>query len=238
MEFRRSKIFARALKVLKYLLMVNGIIFLFFFSLAFTRIPFDIQWWLGTSENQYSFSPDYIVMMGAGGMPEGENLIRLFYTLQAGRTYRDAKIILAQSIDTAVSNYMRTELIHHNIDSTRIIVENEGTNTRSQALAVAAHNKNITEKKILLITSPVHMKRAVKVFRKIGFRNVGGESCFAQSVFPDLRYNYMKIGGKPYLPDVSGAIKIRYSFWNYLSTEIGCLREFSAMIYYKLNGWI
>lgn len=227
-----------ARKILKYILFSSGNIFLLLSVLAFTRIPFDVQLWIGTSESKYSFTPDYIVMLGAGGMPEGENLIRLFYTLQAARTYPEAKIILAQSLDTAVSNYMKAELVHHEVDSTRIFVENSGTNTRGQALAVANEFKESINKNVIIVSSPLHMRRAIKVFRKIGFNNVGGEPCFAQSVFPDLSYNHRKIGGKRYLPDVSSSMKIRYNFWNYFSIEIGCLRELSALLYYKLNGWI
>ena len=238
MNAQRNKVFIPAKKILKYILFISGIFFLLLSALAFTRIPFDVQLWLGTSESKYSFTPDYIVMMGAGGMPEGENLIRLFYTLQAARTYPEAKIILAQSIDTAVSNYMKVELAYHHIDSTRIFVENSGTNTRGQALAVADDFKDALKKNVVIVSSPLHMRRAVKVFRKIGFKNVGGEPCFAQSVFPDLTYNHNKIGGKRYLPDVSSSMKIRYNFWNYLGIEIGCIREFCAMIYYKMNGWI
>ncbi|MBK5285427.1 MAG: YdcF family protein [Bacteroidia bacterium] len=232
------RIIPRLKKIIKYIIFVFGIMFILLSALAFTSVPFYVQWWLGTSENKYTFTPDYIVMLGAGGMPEGENLIRLFYTIQAARTYPESNLILAQSIDTAVSNYMRTELIHHNIDSSRIYIESNGTNTRGQALAVSVDYYDILNKKVLLVTSPLHMKRAVKVFRRLGFRNVGGESSFAQSVFPDLTYNHLKIGGKRYLPDVSASLKIRYNFWNYFSIEISCLREFSAMFYYKLNGWI
>lgn len=238
MNARWKKILFVSGKTLKYILLTSGIIFLILSTLAFTRIPFDVQLWLGTSESKYSFTPDYIVMMGAGGMPEGENLIRLFYTLQEARIYPEAKIILAQSLDTAVSNYMKAELVEHSIDSARIFVENSGTNTRSQALAVSNDFKEALEKNVVIISSPLHIRRAVKVFRKIGFRNVGGEGCFAQSVFPDLAYNHSKIGGKRYLPDVSSSMKIRYSFWNYFGIEIGCLREFCALFYYKLNGWI
>lgn len=238
MNARLHKTLIVSKKILKYVLLSSGIIFLTLSVLAFTRVPFDVQLWLGTSESKYTFTPDYIVMMGAGGMPEGENLIRLFYTLQAARTYPEAKIILAQSLDTSVSNYMKAELVHHAIDSSRIFVENNGTNTRGQALAVAEDFHDALEKKVVIISSALHMRRATKVFRKIGFKNVGGEGCFAQSVFPDLTYNHNKIGGKRYLPDVSSSLKIRYNFWNYFILQIGCLREFCALGYYKLNGWI
>jgi uncharacterized SAM-binding protein YcdF (DUF218 family) len=238
MNARLHKLLFASKKILKCILISSGTIFLLLSGLAFTRIPFDVQLWLGTSESKYSFTPDYVVMMGAGGMPEGENLIRLFYTLQAARTYPGAKIIIAQSLDTAVSNYMKAELVYHSIGSSRIFVENNGTNTRSQALAVAEDFREALEKNVLIISSPLHMRRATKVFRKIGFKNVGGEGCFAQSVFPDMTYNHSKIGGKRYLPDVSSSMKIRYNFWNYFGIEIACLREFTALAYYKLNGWI
>jgi uncharacterized SAM-binding protein YcdF (DUF218 family) len=233
-----KKYFSSLKRILKFTLIGSGIVFILLCSLAFTRVPFDMQWWLGTSESSYKFTPDYVVMLGAGGMPEGENLIRLFYTLEAARTYPETKIILVQSLDSAVSNYMKRELMHHGIDSARIFVENSGTNTRGQGLAVSTDFSEALIKNTVIVTSPLHMRRAIKVFRKIGFSNVGGIPCFSQYTFPDLTYSHKKIGGKPYLPDVSASLKIRYNFWNYMGIQVGCMREFTALLYYKLNGWI
>jgi uncharacterized SAM-binding protein YcdF (DUF218 family) len=238
MQQRMKKVLLISRRIINCFIYSCGVIFLLLSVSAFTRIPFDVQLWLGTSESKYSFTPDYIVMMGAGGMPEGENLIRLFYTLQTAEAFPQANLIIAQSLDTAVSNYMAAELIHHGVDSYRIFVENHGTNTRSQALAVSEDFADALDKNVLIISSPLHMRRVVKVFRKIGFKNVGGEPCFSQSVFPDLSYDHKKIGGKRYVPDVSTSLKLRYNFWNYFSLQIGCLRELCALFYYKLNGWI
>ena len=94
------------------------------------------------------------------------------------------------------------------------------------------------QKRMLVVTSPENMYRTVKAFRKAGFTEVGGESAFEVAMFVDLGYNHKRIGGKKYLPDVSDDMALRFNFWNYLKLEITCLREYVAIVYYKLNGWI
>ena len=39
------------------------------------------------------------------------------------------------------------------------------------------------------------------------------------------------------MPEVGNNLNIRYNFWNYLKLEITCLREFSAIAYYKIE-WL
>jgi hypothetical protein len=53
-----------------------------------------------------------------------------------------------------------------------------------------------------------------------------------------LKYSHKKLGGKKFTPDVSENMGLRYNYWNYLKLEITCLREFAALCYYKVNGWI
>jgi hypothetical protein len=54
----------------------------------------------------------------------------------------------------------------------------------------------------------------------------------------EFGYAHKAIGGKPYVPDVSRAPGFRYTFWNYLKLEVTCLREYVAIAYYRLNGWL
>lgn len=205
---------------------------------AFTRIPYDVQVWLGTKNSSYKFKPDYIVFLGGSGMPSGDNLVRLYYTAQISKKITDATVIIAHPIDTSVIALMRSNLILNGIDSSRILLITEGTNTRQQALKISNFLARQHDKNLLLITSPEYMYRSVATFRKGGFSNVGGIAAFENAMFIDLKYSDKEAGGKAYLPDVSGSIDLRYNFWNYLKLEITCMREFIAIGYYKLNGWM
>jgi uncharacterized SAM-binding protein YcdF (DUF218 family) len=228
----------RVVRVFKYFVYTLGFIFLFLILFAFTRIPFDIHYWLGTANSAFYYKPDYIILLGGSGMPSESNLMRLYYTSELAGEFSEAPVIIAHPTDTAIIHLMCLELEAHGVDSCRIIVEKYGTNTREQALEIAGLVSGIKNKKVVLVTSMENMYRSIKVFRKSGFKYVGGRAAFENSMFVDLSYNHKRIGGKEYLPDVSESMSLRYTFWNYLKLEITCLREFTAIAYYKLNGWI
>jgi uncharacterized SAM-binding protein YcdF (DUF218 family) len=233
-----NKWLSKSVSVFKVVIYTLGFFFLFLILLAFTRIPFDIHYWLGTGNSAFAFKPDYIIMMGGSGMPSESNLMRLYYTSELAAEFPEASVIIVHPIDTAIIHLMRDELIAHNVDSARIIIGKLGTNTREQSLEISRLISGIKERKIVVVTSMENMHRTISVFRKSGFKNVGGRPAFENSMFVDLSYNHKLIGGKGYIPDVSGSMSLRYNFWNYLKLEITCLREFTAIIYYKLNGWI
>ena len=90
----------------------------------------------------------------------------------------------------------------------------------------------------IIITSPEHMRRAIFVFKKVGFTSIGGISSFESNSTINLSFKAKNLGGKKYIPDVGSFISLRYNMWNYLIYEINCIREFFALIYYKLQGWI
>ena len=88
------------------------------------------------------------------------------------------------------------------------------------------------------MTAPENMYRTLRSFEKVGFNDVCATPAFDHAMFIDLDYDHRRIGGKKAVPDVSGNLDLRYNFWNYLKLEITCLREYAAIAYYKLNGWI
>ena len=94
------------------------------------------------------------------------------------------------------------------------------------------------EKHITIITSPEHIKRSVLTFKKLGFSRSNGYPAFHRAIESDIKYENKDIGGKKYLPDVGNNVAIRYRFWTHLKYEILIMREFLALFYYKLNGWI
>ena len=223
---------------LRYFTFSLGIIFILMSIMAFTRIPFDVHHWLGDKDSAFRFYPNTIVMLGGSGMPSESNLIRLYYVVELSKYYKYSDIILAHPVDTNVTKSMRQYLINADIDSTRISMMLKGTNTREQAMELKKFRTGIEESGIAIVTSPENMYRTMRIFRKLGYTKLGGISAYENAMFVSLKYSHKKLGGKNFAPDVSENMGLRYNFWNYLKLEITCLREFAAIIYYKVNGWI
>jgi uncharacterized SAM-binding protein YcdF (DUF218 family) len=194
--------------------------------------------WLGSHKSSYKFYPDEIIFLGGSGMPSESNLIRLYYVSELSKKFPQSKILVVHPEDREVIEDMKQELVVRGIDSLKIQTEMTGTNTYSQAVNVAKSYPHLLKRHVLIVTSAESMLRTVQAFRKAGFESVGGQSAYEVPMFIDLGYDFKKSGGKIYSPDVSKNLALRYNFWNYLKLEITCLREFTALGYYWLNGWI
>jgi hypothetical protein len=80
------------------------------------------------------------------------------------------------------------------------------------------------------------MYRAVRVFRKAGFVNVGGMPSFEKSIEEEI---LLKKHKNQKITDIeSQQLNLRYNVWNYMKYEITVLREYTALAYYKFRGWI
>ena len=177
-------------------------------------------------------------MLGGSGMPSEENLIRLYFTAQLANKFPESKIIIAHPFDNNVYNCMLNELVIRGVNTNRIVFEGKGTNTRSQAINTALKYPDVRNNTMVLVSSPEHIYRSIKVFKRAGFNFVGGCPTIEKDMTIDLKFCSKKLGGKKCVPDVGQNIDMRYNFWNYLKLEIICFREYSAILYYKLNGWI
>ena len=229
------------LKILRNLLMLIGIFFSICVLLALTSSPFWGYHWLGTSKSELVWKPEMIVLLGGGGMPSQSNLIRSWYVEKAAKNFENATVVIAMPGDISdrlsTPQLMKKELILRGIDSTRIIFESIGTNTRAQALNCQGIIK--MQSSILLVTSPEHMRRSVLCFQKTGFEKVNALPAFENAVEADLTFEDDDLGGnKILIPDVGKSINIRYQLWNHLKYEILIVREMVALTYYKLRGWI
>jgi uncharacterized SAM-binding protein YcdF (DUF218 family) len=91
---------------------------------------------------------------------------------------------------------------------------------------------------ILIVTSPEHVYRAVLAFRKAGFLLVDGLPAFETAIESELTFDDRLLGGKKWLPPIGKNITVRYQFWTQLHYEQLLMREWLAIVYYKLNGWI
>lgn len=237
--------FISRLKILfRVALISSGILFLILLTVSFTSLPFWGYYWLGTSKSEIQGKPDYIVLLGGGGMPSESNLMRAFFVFRAAQESPESRIVISIPGDTANPNstarLVATELVQKGIDQYRIFYEEVGTNTRSQAMHLQKFNaENLSGKSILLVTSPEHTRRAVLAFKKAGFRHISALPAFENALEADLVFKDDDLGGnKNLVPDIGNNITVRYQFWNHLKYEILIARELAALGYYKLRGWI
>ncbi len=229
------------LRILRIFFVLSGIFFLITVVLAFTTLPFWAIHWLGTSKAELDSKPETIILLGGGGMPSESNLMRSWFAGKAAQSFPQANIIIAMPGDITDSlstpRLMKKELILRGAHSCRILFENEGTNTRAQALN--CQKQLHTSKSILLITSPEHTRRTVLCFQKVGFEKVNALPTFENASEADFTFRDDELGGrKTAAPDLGHSIQLRYQVWNHLKYEIIFIREMLALGYYRLRGWI
>jgi uncharacterized SAM-binding protein YcdF (DUF218 family) len=249
----RGKILNRFRRILKILLITLGILFSVQILLALTSAPFWIWYGMGTKHAGINRPPEYIVVLGGGGMPSESGLMRCWYAAKAANFFPQSKIIIALPGDTADSlssvSGMKKELILRGIAPERITTEDSGTNTRAQAVNIyrmtSPPSPPLLEERgtggeaaLLLVTSPEHLARAVLVFKKAGFLKVDGLPAFEEAIEADITFQGKRLGGRRWVPDIGENITIRYQFWTQMHYEMLVIREWMATGYYWIKGWI
>jgi uncharacterized SAM-binding protein YcdF (DUF218 family) len=231
------------INIFRSMLLVLGVFLLIAIVLSFTDYPYWAYYWLGTHNSEIVVKPNLIVLLGGGGMPSPDGLMRGYYASDVAKKYKKSAIIIALPPDTSLHEkspelMLADELKMRGVDSIRIFYEREGNNTFSQATNIADmfDKKFIDTISIHIVTSPEHMYRSVMVFRKAGFQNVGGMPSFEKSIEERMLLKKKKSGK---VTDVeSQQLNLRYNMWNYLKYEITVMREYTAIAYYKIRGWI
>ncbi|MEO0310615.1 MAG: hypothetical protein RIQ89_272 [Bacteroidota bacterium] len=218
-----------------------GLIFLFFIVLSFTTAPYHMYHWLGMSKSSWSERVDAIIILGGGGFPSESALMRNYYAVQAHDLFPTATIVLAMPDDQPTAKSDARKMIGHmcalGVDSSKIVQERIGHNTREQALNLAAGFAN---KNCLIITSPEHMRRAVLCFNAVGFDSVFAMPTFEHALMSSTRFSSDRLGGRQHflIPEVADAQQLRYQFWNHSKYQIICYREYLALAYYAMKGWL
>ena len=215
---------------------ILGILFFVMLVLAFTSAPFYMHYRLGQNpnDNVEISHPQLVMMFGGAGMPSEDNLMRLYHTAALARHF-DVPVLLVHPEDSLCQAEMTRLLRQGGIDS--ILYMTEGTNTRSQAVELMSAFPELSEKELVVVTSPEHVRRTVKCLNKVGFKNAIGKAAYPATVDFDLSLKKQKLGGNEAVPSVE-SIKMRYTFFNYLKLEITCVREYLALAYYRIKGWI
>lgn len=222
-------------EICKWFFMTIGLFSFLLLILSFTDLPYYAYHNLGVAHTQLSEKPDVILLLGGSGMPSPDGFIRTYYASKAAKEYNNAEIIIALPYNEVDSlhqlDMMAHELIINGVDSLRIKYEPSGFNTRSQAVNIASMFKDDKEQlTFLIITTPEHMYRAVRAYKKVGFIKIGGLPTFEKPI------DEAKLLDIEHSKGIN--LSLRYNMWSYLNYELLVLREYSAIVYYKLKGWI
>lgn len=197
--------------------------------------PAFAQWLQQRLDRAYPFRPaaDYpqaqaIVVLGGGALPgpptpqpsvaTGETPkadTRLGFALQLYRQHR-AGVLLLSGADQAQT--MASLLRQQGVPAQRLLIEASSQNTHQNALNSARllHQRRLQQ--VLLVTSGVHMRRAVASFRAQGV-----------TVWP--------APAQP-LPAVDEALPGWLPQRQALRLSGRCLREYLGLLAYRLRGWI
>lgn len=225
-------------KILNRFFVVLGVIFSLFLILAITPAPFYMHYNLGQDPNQDTtqvFEPQHVIMLGGAGMPSAGNLMRLYYTAGIAKFY-DCQVTIVHPYDS-ICHAKMDEFIEIQGVMGMVIHDTIGTNTRSQVLGLAENHPELLDTKIMVVTSPEHLRRTVKCFNKAGFHEVRGVAAYEGTVDFELSLQNQVLKGEEAIPNVEST-KLRYTFWNYLKLEIDTYREYFALLYYRIKGWI
>ncbi len=231
--------------ILQRIVIIFGYISLILVILCFTDYPFWTYYWMGTHQTEIHQDPDAIIVLGGDGMPSGSGLMRTFYSSKLANDFPGTRLFIAlphHSDDITQSDAwkMKKEIMLRGIDSTRIRLETNGHNTRKQAMNIAGMlTPGYDSVFIVLVTSPEHMYRAIKTYKKAGFENIGGYSSFSSDLDPrSLRDKSLKEKERSFTCETETSLDLRYNLWTQLKYEILIIREWFAIGYYKLKGWI
>jgi len=233
------------IRVIRVGLVVWGLIALMPIMLAFTSYPGRMYQWLATDPARLRDKPEFIVLLGGAGIPSNSGLMRTFCAAEQARKNSEATVIIALRSDANDQDSdiarMKNELVMRGVSADRIRFESQGRNTREQALQVVILlGSQFADRRLLIVTSPYHMKRALLTFRKAGFHQVAGVSALEQTQPVEVRYESRELGGNriPLAPDMGQNTFMRYGFWHNLGSQVSFASELSALVYYWGRGWI
>lgn len=224
MRYRYIRVTGYAIKATVF---VAGVALLANLGLALVGMPAPFRHWITARDLGTDLPPDYVVVFGGGGIPSESGLIRSYHAAWIAQVYSNATVVVAlpgdeKDPDSALSR-MIGELVMRGVKRERVRAESRGRHTYEQAVQVRALlGASALADRVLLVTSPYHLRRAVMCFRSEGFTNLAVWATYGEGVEPDL-------GGGQFA---------RYRFWNNLEFQLNCQRELCAMAYYKLRGWL
>lgn len=242
----RASPWRRAWRAARGLAALLGITALAILSLGFTHVPWRLYRALGDDGGPpLAAAPDWIVVLGGGGIPSESGLIRCYYGAEAAHRYPEARVMVCLPSDgdpeAGSVGRMKRELLLRGVEEARVVMEPRGRNTREQALRAAELiGSDFAQQGVLVVTSVEHMRRAVLSFRRAGFNHISGAAAFNVSADSNMQATESDLGsdGGRAVRGVQGSMKLRYDYWNQMSYLGRAGREGVALLYYRWRGWL
>lgn len=227
----------RLARTVAALLILLGIGVVTVWSLCFTAVPWRWYNWLACRDAVLAEVPEFIVVLGGGGIPSESGLMRSYAAAQAALRYPNAMVVVAMPDPRDPSTAaMFDELVLRGVDRRRLLHESQGRNTWEQARALRRMLAvDGVEPALLLVTSVDHTRRSLGALRKAGFREVGVRPADTVSLEADLGIEPAS-APQGRLPAV-GSTQLRYGVWNNFGMLNRCVRESVALLYYRFQGW-
>jgi uncharacterized SAM-binding protein YcdF (DUF218 family) len=249
----------RLLRIVKRGVDLAGLLALLLAAVQFTPLPGRVLQCLSHVPNPFSSPPTHILLM-SGSMPGGPGLLRTYHAARIATRNPTAQIVVApdSGIAASDSSMLIDELMLRGVEAARIHRLPGGANTRQQALQLADYLAGQTHPspRVLIVTSPAHVRRTAAAIRKT--------SCAEVAAFPrklsrtrhaqplattspgsaDVSRHSVPLAADrlPELPDdravVDDSLLLRYGVWENARLTVEILREGTALLYYRFRGWI
>lgn len=231
-------------------------------ALQFTQIPWKAYSILSRDGGVDAASagewvPSHILVLGGSGVPGESSLVRLWHAAEAAGKHPGAPVWMAVPCSggadgNPAAEAYAAELRLRGVVPERCAARACGNNTREQAVALV---RDLAEggdgaARILLVTSPEHVRRACLAVRRAA-REAGADVEVRGLAAATLSLE--DHGGEPTPPppapdstagEASGTpssgmpAAIRYDFWNHARYSLDAARECTALLYYRARGWI
>lgn len=215
---------------------------------AFSRLAED-----GAGEAE-GWTPSHILVLGSSGVPGESALMRLWYAAEAAREWPEAPVWMALPCEEndgsdPVARAYAGELELRGVDAGRCAPRACGRNTREQAVALVQDLEGAEDARVLVVTSPEHIRRACGAIRHAARKaqsalEVRGRPAFNLSIDDSPRTG----GEKQVEPsmaeevasetDLGSGQMLRYNIWSNARYTLDASREYIAILYYRIRGWI
>jgi len=245
------KAFLRILfRVIRIALISVGLFALFFIAIQFTPLPWRAYKGLWDVPSSSTKPPTHILVMGGSGIPGESGLMRTFYAAQAAREHPNADLFIAMPLgaaDSPASQAYRDEIQLRGISAERVHILEGGRNTREQALRLAELLAKETHATcVLIVTSPEHTRRTAAAIRKTCDVPLRAFPAFPISLEDPLPWSATELDTPEptsttaliAVPDIGSSMRLRYTLWANLRYTHEAFREYAALFYYRLRGWI
>jgi uncharacterized SAM-binding protein YcdF (DUF218 family) len=242
------KIFFRPLvRLTRGALLLFGLMSLLFVATQFTNLPWRAYKNLSEIPSPSLHAPTHILVMGGSGIPGESGLMRTFYGAWAARHHPEAEVLVAMPLGADQSDASRAyldELGLRGVPASRVRILPDGRNTREQAVRLAAYlGAQTNPATILIVSDPPHIRRTAACLRRVGILDLTALPAFPLSIEDPLLWRAADLdtvgpAALAAVPDIGSSLRLRYNLWANLRYTQDSLRETTALLYYRLRGWL